>query len=47
MKRNWGKEELEQQWTLFEQEHKLLKNKAGANLLGFTILMKFFQRTAS
>jgi hypothetical protein len=45
MKRNWVKEELEQPWTLFEREHKLLKNKAGANLLSFTVLMKFFQIT--
>jgi hypothetical protein len=45
MKRNWTKEELEQQWTLFEQEHKLLKNKAGANLLGVAVLMKYFQVT--
>ena len=45
MKRNWTREELEQQWTLLDQEHKLLKYKSGANLLGFAVLMKYFQVT--
>ena len=45
MKRNWKREELEQQWTLFAQELKLLKNKTGATRLGFAVLLKFFQMT--
>lgn len=45
MKRNWKREELEQQWTLIAQELKLLKNKTGATRLGFAVLLKFFQMT--
>ena len=43
MKRNWKKEELEQQWTLFSLERELLKGRTGATRLGFAVLMKFFQ----
>jgi len=43
MRHNWNKEELEQHWTLFSQEQKLLKNKTGATRLGFAVLIKYFQ----
>lgn len=45
MKRNWNREELEQQWMLCAEEHQVLKYKTGANRLGFAVLMKFFQVT--
>lgn len=43
MKRNWKKEELEQQWTVFAFEQELLKGRTGPTRLGFAVLMKFFQ----
>jgi TnpA family transposase len=43
MKRKWAQEELEQQWTLFPHELKLLKNKTRSTRMGFAILLKFFQ----
>jgi hypothetical protein len=43
MKRNWKKEELEQQWTVFSLEQELLKGRTGPTRLGFAVLMKFFQ----
>lgn len=43
MKRNWKKEELEQQWTVFSLEKELLKGRTGPTRLGFAVLMKFFQ----
>jgi hypothetical protein len=42
MKRKWAQEELEQQWTLFPHELKLLKNKTRSTRMGFAILLKFF-----
>ncbi len=43
MKHDWKREELEQQWTLFSEEQKLLKHKTGPTRLGFAVLMKYFQ----
>ena len=43
MKRNWTRDQLEQQWILFSKEQKLLKNKTGPTRLGFAVLMKYFQ----
>ena len=42
MKRNWKKEELEQQWTVFAIEQELLKGRSGPTRLGFAVLTKFF-----
>jgi Tn3 transposase DDE domain/Domain of unknown function (DUF4158) len=46
MKRVWETEELVEHWTLMPPELELLGNKAGANRLGFALLLKFFQHEA-
>jgi len=46
MKRQWEAEELLEHWTLHVEELALLGNKTGATRLGFTVLLKFFQKEA-
>ncbi len=46
VKANWDTEELIEHWTLLPQELELVKNKVGANQIGFAILLKFFETFA-
>lgn len=46
MKRQWTPEELVEQFTLSEDEIRLLPKKNEANRLGFAVLLKFFQVNA-
>jgi hypothetical protein len=46
MKRQWSVEELVEQFTLLPNELVLLESKVGANQLGFTVWLKFFQLEA-
>ncbi len=46
VKANWETEELIENWTLLPQELELVKNKVGANQIGFAVLLKFFQTFA-
>lgn len=47
MKRNWGKIELDEQFTLIPSEnHLVLSKKTSANRLGFAVLLKYFQQEA-
>lgn len=46
VKANWDTEELIEHWTLLPQELELVKNKVGANQIGFAVLLKFFQTFA-
>ncbi len=46
VKANWETEELIEHWTLLPQELELVKNKVGANQIGFAVLLKFFQTFA-
>ncbi|KAF0816158.1 Transposase [Bacillus sp. ZZV12-4809] len=46
MKRIWAEDELLEHFTLFNIERKLIGNKTGASRLGFTVLLKYFQRSA-
>ena len=46
VKTNWDTEELIENWTLLPQELELVKNKVGANQIGFAVLLKFFQTFA-
>ncbi|EFG04508.1 Transposase, partial (plasmid) [Streptomyces clavuligerus] len=41
-----GAEELISVWTLLEEDMGRLRNKSGANRLGFALLLKFSQRAA-
>ncbi|MFF2789098.1 DUF4158 domain-containing protein [Streptomyces sp. NPDC058049] len=43
MRQEWEPEELIEVWTLLEDEVVRLRNKAGANRLGFALLLKFFE----
>lgn len=43
MRRRWTPEELETTWSLQPCERALLANKTGATLLGFVVILKFFQ----
>lgn len=47
MKKTWLPEELVEHWTLLSHELALLTQKNDENRLGFAILFKFFQYTAS
>ncbi|MGV8949365.1 MAG: Tn3 family transposase [Candidatus Paracaedibacter sp.] len=47
MKQNWTIEELEDYWTLRPDELDLLENKTKGNKLGFALILKYFQVTAS
>ncbi len=46
VKANWDTEELIENWTLLPKELELVKNKVGANQIGFAILLKYFQTFA-
>jgi hypothetical protein len=43
MKQRWTVEELDEQWSLNEQERRLVGNKTGPTRLGFTALLKYCQ----
>lgn len=43
VKTNWDTEELIENWTLLPTELELVKNKVGANKIGFAVLLKYFQ----
>ena len=43
MKRKWDNHELVEHWTIDEEEQSLIRQKRGANRLGFALLLKFFQ----
>ena len=43
MRQNWEPEDLIEVWTLLEDDMKRLRNKSGANRLGFAMLLKFFE----
>ncbi|MBT2401949.1 DUF4158 domain-containing protein [Streptomyces sp. ISL-100] len=43
MRQDWEPEELIEVWTLLEDDMKRLRNKSGANRLGFAMLLKFFE----
>ena len=43
MKRLWTNDDLVAQWTLQIGELALVEHKEGANLLGFALLLKYFQ----
>ena len=45
VKANWDTEELIENWTLLPQELELVKNKVGANQIGFAVLLKLKNRT--
>jgi transglutaminase-like putative cysteine protease len=44
MKRDWELQELIEEWTLVPRELELLGNKTGSTRLGYSVLLKFFQR---
>jgi hypothetical protein len=46
VKVDWDTEELIENWTLLPQELELVKNKVGANKIGFAVLLKYFQHFA-
>jgi hypothetical protein len=43
VRREWEPEDLIEVWTLLEEDQKRLRNKSGANRLGFALLLKFFE----
>ncbi|MGW2586639.1 Tn3 family transposase [Streptomyces virginiae] len=43
MRQDWEPEDLIEVWTLLEDDTKKLRNKSGANRLGFAMLLKFFE----
>ncbi|MEU0007820.1 DUF4158 domain-containing protein [Streptomyces sp. NPDC006314] len=43
MRQEWEPEDLIEVWTLLEDEVVRLRNKTGANRLGFALLLKFFE----
>ncbi|BBJ37580.1 hypothetical protein SSPO_002980 [Streptomyces antimycoticus] len=43
MRQEWEPEDLIEVWTLVEDEVVRLRNKTGANRLGFALLLKFFE----
>jgi len=46
MRQEWEPEELIDVWTLLEDDQAKLRNKSGANRLGFALLLKFFESEA-
>ncbi len=46
VKGNWNTEELIENWTLLPTELELVRNKVGANQIGFAALLKYFQTFA-
>lgn len=43
MRQEWEPEDLIEIWTLLEEDQERLRNKSGANRLGFALLLKFFE----
>ncbi|WP_062009831.1 DUF4158 domain-containing protein [Streptomyces hygroscopicus] len=43
MRQDWEPEDLIEVWTLLDDDEKRLRNKSGANRLGFALLLKFFE----
>ncbi|MEV6618463.1 Tn3 family transposase [Streptomyces sp. NPDC051051] len=43
MRHDWEPEDLIEVWTLLEEDQERLRNKSGANRLGFALLLKFFE----
>ncbi|MET9915954.1 DUF4158 domain-containing protein [Streptomyces sp. NPDC006435] len=43
VRQEWEPEELISVWTLLEEDMGRLRNKSGANRLGFALLLKFFE----
>ncbi|WP_240449868.1 DUF4158 domain-containing protein [Streptomyces sp. S1] len=43
MRQDWEPEDLIEVWTLLEEDQERLRNKSGANRLGFALLLKFFE----
>ncbi|MEU1516785.1 DUF4158 domain-containing protein [Streptomyces sp. NPDC005811] len=43
MRREWEPEDLIEVWTMLEEDQERLRNKSGANRLGFALLLKFFE----
>ncbi|WP_374213995.1 DUF4158 domain-containing protein, partial [Streptomyces sp. A3M-1-3] len=43
VQQDWEAEELIEVWTLLEDDTAKLRNKSGANRLGFAMLLKFFE----
>ncbi|MEI5100224.1 DUF4158 domain-containing protein [Streptomyces sp. PmtG] len=43
MRQEWEPEDLIEVWTLLEDDMGKLRNKSGANRLGFALLLKFFE----
>ncbi|MFE6099214.1 hypothetical protein ACFVQ4_04535 [Streptomyces laurentii] len=43
MWQEWEPEDLIEVWTLLEEDQERLRNKSGANRLGFALLLKFFE----
>ncbi|MGW1159261.1 DUF4158 domain-containing protein [Streptomyces sp. NPDC002513] len=43
MRQDWEPEDLIEVWTLLEDDMGRLRNKSGANRLGFAMLLKFFE----
>ncbi|MFE1875552.1 DUF4158 domain-containing protein [Streptomyces sp. NPDC059496] len=43
MQQEWEPEDLIEVWTLLEEDEARLRNKSGANRLGFALLLKFFE----
>lgn len=43
MRQEWEPEDLIEVWTLLEDDQERLRNKSGANRLGFALLLKFFE----
>ncbi|WP_143670086.1 DUF4158 domain-containing protein [Streptomyces sp. Ag109_G2-15] len=47
MRQEWEPEDLIEVWTLLGEDQERLRNKSGANRLGFALLLKFFEVEAS
>jgi TnpA family transposase len=43
VRQDWEPEDLIEVWTLLEDDMKRLRNKSGANRLGFALLLKYFE----
>jgi hypothetical protein len=43
VRQEWEPEDLIEVWTLLEDDQERLRNKSGANRLGFALLLKFFE----
>ncbi|MFJ9975276.1 DUF4158 domain-containing protein [Streptomyces sp. NPDC090621] len=43
VRQEWEPEDMIEVWTLLEEDQERLRNKSGANRLGFALLLKFFE----